>query len=61
MLKSEIEYNQVRVDGPLAGFRNIQDKNQQIQDLKNEIDVLCAKLKDNNIQSKECIIAEITN
>src|SRR3989344_577322 len=57
-LKSEIEYSQIRIDGPLANFRNIQDKNQQIQDMKNQIDALCAKLKDNNIQSKECIIAE---
>ena len=40
-LKSEIEYSQIRIDGPLANFRNIQDKNQQIQDMKNQIDLLC--------------------
>lgn len=54
LLKSEIEYNNIKVDGPLANFRNIQEKNQEIQDLKNEIESLCAKLKENNIGMREC-------
>ena len=53
-LKSEIEYSQIRIDGPLANFRNIQDKNQQISELKKTIDSICSKLKNSSVFIKEC-------
>ena len=54
VLKSQIEYYQARVDGPVAQFRLIQDKNAQIQKLSEKIDLLCLKIDSYNITSKEC-------
>ena len=54
LLKSEIEYQKVKIDGPVAQFRLIQEKNQQIQDLKEKIDGICLYLKQNNISVNGC-------
>lgn len=54
LLKSELEYGQAKIDGPTAQFRLIQDKNEQIRQLKSRIDNLCMQLKLNNITSAEC-------
>ncbi len=54
VLKSEIEYNNVKIDGPVAQFRLIQDKNQQISELKKIIDSICSKLKNSSVFIKEC-------
>lgn len=53
VLKSEIEYNDVKLDGPVAQFRLIQDKNQQISKLKRVIQSICLKIN-NTIFIKEC-------
>ena len=53
VLKSEIEYNDVKLDGPVAQFRLIQEKNQQILQLKKTIELICSKLN-NTIFVKEC-------
>lgn len=54
VLKSQIEYYQARMDGPVAQFRLIQEKNAQIQKLNEKIDLLCLKIDSYNIMSKEC-------
>ena len=54
LLKSELEYQKVKLDGPLAQFRLIQDKNQQIRQLKEKIDALCLLLKSKEISTNEC-------
>ena len=54
VLKSEIEYNDVKLDGPVAQFRLIQDKNQQISELKKIIDSICSKLKNSSVFIREC-------
>ncbi|MDP3765434.1 MAG: hypothetical protein Q8R04_02895 [Nanoarchaeota archaeon] len=54
LLKSELEYHKVKLDGPVAQFRLIQNKNQQISQLKEKIDALCSRLKYNNFSEKEC-------
>ena len=54
VLKSEIEYNDVKLDGPVAQFRLIQDKNQQISELNKIIDSICSKLKNSSVFIKEC-------
>ena len=54
LLKSEIEYQKVKNDGPAAQFRLIQEKNEQIRQLKSKIDALCLQLKQNNITATEC-------
>lgn len=53
VLKSEIEYNDVKLDGPVAQFRLIQEKNKQILGLKKKIDAICAKLN-SSISIREC-------
>ena len=53
VLKSEIEYNKVKLEGPVVQFRLIQDKNGQISELKKIIDSICAKIN-NTISIKEC-------
>ena len=53
-LKSQMEYQKVKVEGPVAQFRLIQDKNDQIMQLKAKIDALCSKLKENHIFDKDC-------
>ena len=54
LLKSQLEYQKVKLDGPVAQFRLIQDKNQQISQLKEKIDALCLRLKDSNSSDKDC-------
>jgi len=54
VLKSEIEYNDVKLDGPVAQFRLIQDKNQQISELKMIIVSICSKLNSSSVFVKEC-------
>ena len=53
VLKSEIEYNKVKLEGPVVQFRMIQDKNQQIAELKKIIDLICSKIN-NTVYLKEC-------
>ena len=54
LLKSETEYQKVNNDGPLAQFRLIQEKNEQIRQLKEKIGALCLQLKQNNLTATEC-------
>ena len=54
LLKSEIEYQKVKTDGPVAQFRLIQDKNEQISQLKSKIDALCLQIRHFNISVGEC-------
>ena len=53
VLKSEIEYNNVKLDGPVAQFRLIQEKNQEILRLKKIIGTICTRLN-NTFSIKEC-------
>ena len=53
-LQSQLEYQKVKLDGPVSQFRLIQSKNQQIKELKNKIDALCSMLNDTNSYVKEC-------
>lgn len=54
LLKSEIEYSGVKSDGPVAQFRLIQKKNEQIKELQEKIDALCMKLKAFNESMEDC-------
>jgi len=54
LLKSRLEYEDVRSDGPVAQFRLIQSKNQQINELSEKIAVLCSKIKEYDFYYKEC-------
>ncbi len=54
VLKSQIEYHQARVEGPVAQFRLIQEKNALIQKLNEKIGLLCLKIDSYNITAKEC-------
>lgn len=54
LLKSQVEYHQVKIDGPVAQFRLIQNKNSEIGELKERISALCSKLKPQNISHEEC-------
>lgn len=54
LVKSELEYQKVKIDGPVAQFRLIQDKNEQIRQLKEKVDALCQNLKENNISGEGC-------
>ena len=54
LLKSQLEYQQVKIDGPVAQFKLIQEKNQQINELKEKIDALCLMLNSTNFSGKEC-------
>ena len=53
-LKSQIEYHQTRLEGPVAQFRAIQEKNSEIQRLNEKIGLLCLKINGYNITLKEC-------
>ena len=53
-LKSQIEYADTRVEGPVEQFRLIQQKNKEISDLKETLQALCSKLKESNIPANEC-------
>ena len=54
ILKSQIEYHKARLEGPVAQFRLIQEKNEQITQLKENIDDLCSMLKQNKLSYEEC-------
>ena len=54
ILDSEIEYQKVKIDGPVAQFRLIQEKNQQIKQLKEIIDGICIYLKQKNMSVNGC-------
>lgn len=53
-LKSQIEYHQARLEGPVAQFRLIQEKNAEIQKLNEKIGLLCLKINSYNLTSREC-------
>ena len=53
-LKSQIEYVNIRAEGPVEQFRLIQQKNKEINDLKEALQALCSKLEESNISAKEC-------
>ena len=54
LLKSEIEYQKVKLDGPVEQFRLIQEKNEQINQLQEKINVICTQLKQNNSSVNGC-------
>lgn len=54
LLKSELEYQNSKFDGPTAQFRLIQEKNEEIKQLNEEIKGLCSMLKDYNITARDC-------
>ena len=54
ILKSQIEYYQARIEGPVAQFRLVQEKNAEIQKLNEKIGLLCLKINGYNLASKEC-------
>lgn len=54
ILKSQLEYQKVKIDGPVAQFRLIQDKNQQLKQLNDKLEAVCSKLRDYNISAEEC-------
>ena len=54
LLKSQLEYQKVRLEGPSSQFMLIQGKNQQIRLLKEKIDALCLLLQSKNISTDEC-------
>jgi len=54
ILNSQIEYSDARIEGPVAQFRLIQEKNEQIEELSKKIDSLCITLKSYNLTSEEC-------
>ena len=54
LLNSEIEYQKVKIDGPTEQFRLIQEKNQQIRQLKEKINGICFYLKQKNISFNGC-------
>ena len=54
LLKSEIDYQKVKVEGPVGQFRLIQNKNQLIQQLNEKISILCSRIKHYNSSDKEC-------
>lgn len=54
LLKSQSEYHQVKIDGPVAQFRLIQKKNDEIKTLKELINTICQTLQLKNISMKEC-------
>ena len=54
LLKSQTEYQQFKIEGTAAQFKLIQDKNQQIRELKNRIGALCSMLEYNKSSVREC-------
>lgn len=54
LLNSEMEYQKVKIDGPVEQFRLIQEKNEQIRKLSEKIEKLCLSLKQKNISVNEC-------
>lgn len=54
LLKSELEYQKFKLEGPVEQFRLIQDKNKIIRQLKEKIDATCFLLKYKNVSTNEC-------
>ncbi|MBI3026478.1 hypothetical protein HYY70_00040 [Candidatus Woesearchaeota archaeon] len=54
LLKSQEEYQKSRDGGPVAQFRLIQNKNTEINKLKEEIGKLCLTINSYNLTAKEC-------
>lgn len=54
LLNSEIEYQKVKLEGPVEQFRLIQEKNEQIRQLQEKINALCLLLNQNNASNNEC-------
>ena len=54
LLKSQLEYQKVKLEGPTAQFMLIQNKNRQMRLSKEKIDALCFILKSKNISTDEC-------
>lgn len=54
VLNSQIEYHQARLEGPVAQFRLIQEKNAEIKKLNEKIELLCWKIDSYNLTAKEC-------
>jgi hypothetical protein len=54
VLKSKLEYNNVRIEGPVSQFRMIQDKNEIIENLNEEIGYLCGRLRNHSIAADGC-------
>ncbi len=54
ILNSQIEYSDARIEGPVAQFRLIQGKNEQIEELSKKINSLCILMKSYNLTSEEC-------
>jgi len=53
--ESELEYQNVKSSGPVAQFRLIQGKNEEIRKLREKIDALCSRLKNSSIYYRECL------
>ena len=54
LLKSQLEYQKIKLEGPSSQFMLIQGKNQQIRLLKEKTDALCLLLQSKNISTDEC-------
>lgn len=54
IVKSQQEYQKVRDGGPVEQFRLIQEKNTEINRLKEEIREMCLKLSYLNITERKC-------
>ena len=54
LVESLIEYQKAKDIGPTEHFRMIQSKNQQINELKDEMAAVCSKTKDYNLSLEEC-------
>ena len=54
LLKSQMEYQKAKIEGPVIQFRLIQEKNEEIKELKNKIDALCSMLKEDGSSVAEC-------
>ena len=54
LLKSQLEYQKVKLEGPSSQFMLIQGKNQQIRLLKEKTDALCLLLQSKNVSTDEC-------
>ena len=54
LLKSKLEYNQAKIDGPVEQFRLIQSKNEFIRKLEEEKKYLCNVMKNHNVTDEDC-------
>ncbi|MAG91615.1 hypothetical protein CMO83_02985 [Candidatus Woesearchaeota archaeon] len=54
LAKSSLEYQEVKIDGPVAQFRLIQSKNEQINGLKAQIEAICKELAEDDVSVEGC-------